>query len=267
MNKILPIAIITSLITLLTPSAFAESNKNNNRIELKEYIETTNIDTNDYVWNVKIYTTGPNDTISKVALVNSHPELTAYNERAKQIAQNKSYSQLRETAYTLELLQQNPKLSKNPLFLEQLIQKSKLSSEQFFENLLLGIDTIEKYRLQPNSLNTEFSLPIKFKQGIQVDPKRVNRLQKEAGKACGMIKSDVIKFTANLSMTGNGNVTSAYIYDSNIDDGNLSNHSKSRLHRALRRNRIIYPYNQNGILVDKYYATIPLIIHCQSKKS
>ncbi len=236
------------VILALSASLFTNNALAKDTIKLNKYIETTNIDTHNYIWYVTAHTTGVDDPDVQVELDNPHPTLIAYNKRALQIAQNKSYSPKLRYIYD-DLIEAQ---------IDEIIQNSTLPSEltsDDFKNISLPTE---------KSFKATFTLPIQFKQGRQIRPDFNRRFARKArlymNKICYASDKGVsINLTYKVTVSGDGRAKQIKLLRNSSDNVMAPKYT----HRPLRQIPIMYPYTENGVLSKKNISYIlPIRLTC-----
>ena len=225
------IGMIKCSVTIASPIQIL----NTARKDLPTRIESTNVNTQNYVWQLELIPQ-LNQQI-QVKLLNPHAQLSLLNTRALNIARQIKISQL-------------PKI-------DSLSSKSNLNTD-------------EKNLLKTDFYYGKYILVIKFPRGFQYNIKPGfkamndglqnlcnNELRQQKGLKIRPDQNHQLIFNANLSVDSEGQIY-AVKYNPTLDQETI--HLLTSQFKKAR----FYPYNQYGIPVP-FTIDQPLIIQCNSE--
>ena len=201
------------------------------QIQTLNWIERTNLDTQNFIWQIKLIPNHVNKSITP-EFVTPHPSLTMLNKRALEIADNYQYEQLISSTYPQTTIQ--------------------------------NIAPSEHH--QPQS----YLLHVRFPQGLVWKKRpRFNALATYSKKYCDLKPNHPdyekaiihqnrdLTFETKLYVNANGTVNS-------IDLLNPS--SDIKLNQYIYKELVsakFYPYNENGIPIG-FHAVQPIRLTCQN---
>ncbi|SDB94152.1 hypothetical protein SAMN05421749_102304 [Acinetobacter marinus] len=189
--------------------------------ELPTYIETTNIDIDDYIWRVE-YTFNPATKHLVYAIKNPHPTLKAYNQRVEEIA--KSYN-----AQRLSYLIADNYVNK------QGYTKESPPDKKF--TIRLSVQFLQGAHRMPN-----FERNLQRSYGMMI-----NRLPKHIRESC---KNGYSGGKFDLYTNGYGRINNFKFLNGTLTAEQQDFYSKLFLGR-----KIVRPYNLNGVIQSELKVT------------